>query len=107
MLSNSATASVNEWTEIIEDLCKYLPHFQDEEQLYDDNLLKFDCVKLQFGDGEDSESDSERWPYYDTSDMEESPVEVDKTKKKMSQDERKLTLIMMCGDWGDYTKSLG
>ena len=88
--TQSATTAVNKWTEIIEDLWKYLPHFQDEEELYDDNCLKFDCVNLQFGDGEESDSDSETWLHHNTSDMEESLVEVNETKKKMSQDECKL-----------------
>ena len=72
----SSTSAVGKWTEIIEDLWKYLPHFQDEEQLYDDNCLKFDCVHLQFGDGEESENDSQTWLHHNTSDMEESLVEV-------------------------------
>ncbi|XP_065913406.1 uncharacterized protein [Dysidea avara] len=59
---NPSTETV-QWTEIIEDLWKYLPHFQDEEQLYDENCLKFDCIKLQFGDGEESESGDEPWPH--------------------------------------------
>ena len=90
--TQSATTAVKKWTEIIEDLWKHLPHFQDEEELYDDNCLKFDCVNLQFGDGEESDSDSETWLHHNTSDMEESLVEVDETKRKMSQDDRKLFL---------------
>ena len=61
---NLSTAQIK-WTEIIEDLWKYLPHFQNEDQLYDENCLKFDCIKLQFGDSEESESDDEPWPHDD------------------------------------------
>jgi len=89
--TQTATIAVDKWTEIIEDLWKYLPHFQDKDvELYDDNCLKFDCVTLQFGDGEESESDSETWLHHNTSDMEESLVEVEDTKKKMSHDDCKL-----------------
>ena len=69
------------WTEIIEDLWKHLPHFQDEEELYDDHCLKFDCVALQFGDGEESDSDSETWLHQNTADMEDSFVAVNETKE--------------------------
>ena len=65
------------WTEIIEDLWKHLPHFQDEKYLYDDKCLKFDCIKLQYGDQEESDSDSETWPHQNTPDMQESLEEVD------------------------------
>jgi len=68
---DSSTAT-NKWSEIIEDLWKYLPHFQDEEQLYDENCLKFDCIKLQFGDGEESESDDIPWVQCDLPSIEES-----------------------------------
>ena len=71
----------DKWTEIIEDLWKHLPHFQDEEELYDDNCLKFDCVTLQFGDGEESDSDSETWLDQNTLDMEDSDEEVTKTEE--------------------------
>ena len=71
----------DKWTEIIEDLWKHLPHFQDEEELYDDDCLKFDCVTLQFGDGEESDSDSETWLHQNTSDMEVSDDEVTKTEE--------------------------
>ena len=71
------TAVEDKWTEIIEDLWEHLPHFQDEEELYDDHCLKFDCVALQFGDGEESDSDSETWLHQNTSDMEDSFVEVE------------------------------
>jgi len=69
---NSSTVQ-NKWTEIIEDLWKYLPYLQDEEQLYDENCLKYDCIKLQFGDGdgEENESDDEPWPQDDN----DPPVE--------------------------------
>lgn len=75
------SAEENKWTEIIEDLWKKLPHFQDEEDLYDNNCLKFDCVALQFGDGEESDSDSETWLHQNTSDMEDSFVVVNETKE--------------------------
>ena len=69
---NSSTVE-EKWTEIIEDLWKQLPHFQDvEEELYDENCLKLDCVNLQFGDGEESDSDNETW-------LEDSFVEVNET----------------------------
>jgi len=89
--TQTAATPVKQWTEIIVDLWKYLPHFQDdEEELYDENCLKFDCINLQFGDGEESESDSETWLHHNTSDMEESLIEVDEAKKKIAQDECKL-----------------
>jgi len=67
---NSSTTQTK-WSEIIEDLWNYLPHLQDEEQLYDEDCLKFDCVRLQFGDGGESESDDEPWPHDD----DDPPVE--------------------------------
>ena len=67
----SSTAPTK-WSEIIEDLWKYLPHFQDEEQLYDEDCLKFDCVKLQFGDGEESDSDDTPWVLCDLSSIKDS-----------------------------------
>jgi len=86
---NSSTVQIK-WSEIIENLCKYLPHLQDEEELYDDNCLKFDCVKLQFGDGGESESDDEPWPHDDDPPVEEetsdshvpTPTTVSKTESK-------------------------
>ena len=74
------TAVKDNWTEIIEDLWEHLPHFQDKEELYDDHCLKFDCVTLQFGDGEESDTDSETWLHQNTSDMEDSLVEVETTE---------------------------
>ena len=74
------TAVEDKWTEIIEDLWEHLPHFQDKEELYDDHCLKFDCVTLQFGDGEESDTDSETWLHQNTSDMEDSLVEVETTE---------------------------
>ena len=74
MMVNSQQNSSNaptKWSEIIEDLWKYLPRFQDEEQLYDENCLKFECITLQFGDGEESESDNEPWPHDDDPTVEE------------------------------------
>ena len=79
--SQAQNSTEDKWTEIIEDLWKHLPHFQDEEELYDDNCLKFDCVTLQFGDGEESDSDSETWLHQNTSDMEVSDDEVTKTEE--------------------------
>lgn len=71
----------DKWTEIIEDLWKHLPHFQDEKMLYNDECLKFNCVTLQFGDREESDSDSETWPHQSTSDMEDSFLKADETKE--------------------------
>lgn len=79
--TQSSTVVEDKWTEIIEDLWKHLPHFQDVEDLYDDNCLKLNCVTLQFGDGEESESDSETWLQQNTSDTEDSLVEVHDTKE--------------------------
>jgi len=67
-----SSIATSKWSEIIEDLWEYLPHFQDEEQLYDEGCLKFDCVKLQFGDGEESESDDIPWVQCDLPSMKES-----------------------------------
>jgi len=69
---NSSTTQTK-WSEVIEDLWNYLPHLQDEEQLYDEDCLKFDCVKLQFGDGDGEESDDKPWPHDDG----DPPVEED------------------------------
>ena len=74
------SAGENKWTEIIEDLWKvHLPHFQDEVKVFDDNCLKFDCVT--YGDGEESDSDSETWLDHNIPDMEDSVVEVSETKE--------------------------
>ena len=91
----------DKWTEIIEDLWKHLPHFQDVEELYDDHCLKFDCVTLQFGHGEESDSDSETWVHQNTSDMEDSYEEV--TKKEECELTKFLTrsyriLLFVCGE---------
>jgi len=80
--AQSSAAVEDKWTEIIEDLWKHLPHFQDVEDLYDDNCLKFNCVTLQFGDEEESDSDSETWLHQNTSDMEDSLVEVHDSKEE-------------------------
>ena len=72
----------DKWTEMIEDLWKHLPHFQDEEEFYDDHCLKFNCVALQFGDGEESDSDSETWLHQNISDIEDPFVEVNETKEE-------------------------
>ena len=90
------TAVEDKWTEIIEDLWEHLPHFQDEEELYDDHCLKFDCVTLQFGDGEESDSDSETWLHQNTSDMEDSFVEVE------SKEECELKCIAICSGHAMY-----
>ena len=82
------SAGENKWTEIIEDLWKvHLPHFQDEVKVYDDHCLKFDCVTLQYGDDEESESDSETWLDYNTSDMEDSIVKVSETEETEKESE--------------------
>ena len=71
------------WTEIIEDLWKvHLPHFQDEVKVYDDNCLKLDCVTLQYGDDEESESDSEPWLDQDIEDSTEDTRETKETEKE-------------------------
>ena len=80
MTQSQSSIVVEKWTEIIEDLWKHLPHFQDDEELYDDHCLKFDCVALQFGDGEESDSDSETWLHQNSSDMEDSFEIVQKTE---------------------------
>ena len=65
------------WTEIIEDFWK---PFKNKDQLYDENYLKYDCIKLQFqiDDGEESDSDSESWLHPVSSDAEEAeaPLEM-------------------------------
>ena len=85
------SAVERKWTEIIEDLWKvHLPHFQDEVKLYDDNCLKFDCVNLQYGNDEESDSDSETWLDQNTSDMEDSVEEVSETEE--TEKESELTM---------------
>ena len=69
----------DQWTEIIDDLWMHLPYF-DDENLYDDKCLKFDCVKLQYGDQEESDNDSETWPHI--LDKEDAPEKVDEVKEK-------------------------
>jgi len=64
----------DKWTEIIEDLWKHLPHFQDKEYSYDDNSLKFDCGKPQFIDQEEGDSDNVPWPHHNTPDTEDTKV---------------------------------
>lgn len=87
------SAGERKWTEIIEDLWKvHLPHFQDEVKLYDDNCLKFDCVNLQYGDDEESDSDSETWLDQNTSDMEDSMEEVSETEETEKQSELTISL---------------
>jgi len=75
-IQNTATV-FSQWTEIIEDLWDLLPHFQ---QWYDEDCLKFDCVKLQFGDGKDSDNDNEIWLDHDLAEK-ESPATVEETKQ--------------------------
>jgi len=43
--------------------------FKKEEELYDNDCLKLDCIKLQFGndDADESDNDSETWPHYGVS----------------------------------------
>ena len=74
--SQSATETLDKWTEIIEDLWDQLPHFQ---QWYDEDCLKFDCVKLQFGDGEEISNDDEMW--LDQNCEEESPAAIEENKQ--------------------------
>ena len=62
----------NKWSEIIEDLWKDLPHFQDDQQLYDKKCLESDCVKLQFGDDTENQSDDIPWIQCDLPSMEKS-----------------------------------
>ena len=80
--AQSPSAVDDKWTEIIEDLWKHLPHFQDVEEVYDDNCLKFDCIALQFGDGEESDSDSETWLHHNTPDMQRSFAKTPDTKEE-------------------------
>lgn len=68
----------DQWTEII-DLWMHLPYFHN---LYDEKCLKFDCVKLQYGDQEESHNDSETWPHQNILDKEDAPEEVDEVKEK-------------------------
>ena len=68
----SISMTLPKWSEIIEDLWKYLPHFQEEEQLYDDNCLKLDCITLQFGDGKESKDYYIPWIECDVPSIEES-----------------------------------
>ena len=61
------------WTEIIENLWDRLPHFQ---QWYDEDCLQFNCVKLKFGDDEESDND-EIWLDHEK----ESPAITEETKQ--------------------------
>ena len=73
----------DKWTEIIEDLWKvHLPHFQDEVKVYDDDCLKLDCVTLQYGDDEESESDGETWLDQDIEDSTEETIETKETEEE-------------------------
>ena len=86
--SQSPTTMPLKWTEIIEKLWDNLPHFQ---QWYDEDCLKFDCVKLQFDDGKVNNSDSEIWLDQNVCEK-ESSVTVEETKQqKISQSKLKFT----------------
>ena len=51
--------------------------------LYDDSCLKLDCITLQYVDGQEStSSDSITWLHQNTSDMEDSLVEIGKTSSE-------------------------
>ena len=54
--------------------------------MYDKRCLKFDCVKLQlqYGDQEESDSDSETWPHQSTLDKEDAPEKLMRLKRKVS-----------------------
>jgi len=70
----STATTLSQWTEIIENLWDRLPHFQ---QWYDEDCLKFNCVKLQFGDDEESDNDDEIWLDREK----ESPAITEETKQ--------------------------
>ena len=90
------SANNKKWTENIEDLLTHLPNVQKEEELYDDNCLKLDCIKLQFGDDDDEESDndSETWPHYGASIKEstDAPCVPSGTTKS----ESKYSILLNC-----------
>ena len=88
--SQSSTTTPDQWTEIIEDLWDLLPHFQ---QWYDEDCLKFDCVKLQFGDGEEISSDDEMW--LDKNFEKESPTAIEENKQ-VSESKHNRFLINCC-----------
>ena len=81
MAQSQSQNSSEKWSEIIEDLWKHLSHFKDTENLslYDENCLKFNCITLQYVDGQEStSSDSITWLHQNTSDIEDdSLVETD------------------------------
>ena len=70
----------DQWTKIIDDLLMHLPYF-DDENLYDEKCLN-NCVKLQYGDQEESDNDGETRPHHNTLDKEDVPEEVDEVKEK-------------------------
>ena len=85
MVQSQSQSSPDKWNEIIEDLWKHLSHFKDKEKLllYDDSCLKLDCITLQYVDGQEStSSDSITWLHQNTSDMEDSLVEIGKTSSE-------------------------
>ena len=88
--SQSSTTTPDQWTEIIEDLWDLLPHFQ---QWYDEDCLKFDCVKLQFGDGEEISNDDEMW--LDQNCENESPTAIEENKQ-VSESKHNRFLINCC-----------
>ena len=72
----------NKWTEIIEDLWQFLPL---EKYWYNDHCLKFDCVRLQFGDQEENDNDSETWPQQNPSDAEDACEEASEIKTEVNK----------------------
>ena len=72
----------SKWTEIIEDLWQFLPL---EKHWYDDHCLKLDCVRLQFGDQEESDDDSETWPQQNPSDTKDACKTADEIKDKENE----------------------
>ena len=85
MAQSQSQSSPDKWNEIIEDLWEHLSHFKDKERslLYDESCLKLDCITLQYVDGQEStSSDSITWLHQNTSDMEDSLVEIGETSSE-------------------------
>lgn len=85
MMSNSQPQSSKvlvKWTEIIEDFWKA---FKNKDQLYDENCLKYNCLKLQFHSDEVEESDNESWLNPLSSDTEEEDDEMSPETQGVSQ----------------------
>ena len=82
---SKSQSTTTKWNEIIQDLWEHLSHFKDKENLllYDDGCLKLDCITLQYVDGQEStSSDSITWLHQNTSDMEDSLVEIGETSSE-------------------------